>query len=234
MRPLRSARCTWCCATWLVLLGALLLGVAPAAEDPYAAWRQGRADDAARGLQERARQTQEWTAWYDAGLAAAEAGDAGSAAACLLAAHRAAPERTEPLQLLRLEGAKLATTWCEWIGPLALLRGWWACLIAALGGSLLGVAAAGRIDPVWARAGALALLIALVPALAAWHDGRTAWAATLRPTSLRDSAGASVALLPAGTVLHQEAGAAAQALALVELADGRRGLVAADDLGPGH
>jgi hypothetical protein len=230
--------------TALVLSTLLLalLAVAPpqmapamaAAEDPYAAWRQGRPQDAATELEARARLDGAWSTWYDAGLAAEEAGDPGTAAACLLAAHRRAPARAEPLGQLRRHRLGLGRTWCEALGPLAAAgSGWGAAFLALAGGGCLGLALAGRLARSWAWGGALAVAVVLTGAAAQWRDADAPLAAVLRSSALADGAGACVEQLHPG-ILVRTVAPASQGRRLVELADGRRGLIAVRDLADGR
>ncbi len=171
-----------------------------------------------------------WTDAYARGCAAATAGDRGTAAVALLAAHRGAVLRDEPRAALRAIGVALPTTWCEWLGPLAApARGWSGLALCALAGLALGVGLGLRSGRRWALViGGLAML-AVAPGLAAANlDARTPWAVTRTATALFDSGGALLQPLPAGTLVRTGRTVATQVL--VTLDDGRRGLVPSADL----
>jgi hypothetical protein len=215
-------------------------GAAPApaagAGDPYAAWMQGRPQEAIPALLGQAEADQRWTSWYDCGLAAAAAGDP-RAAAWLLTAHHRAPARGEPLVALRAldegAGAALPVQWCERLGPAAALgAGWPEVALLGLLGLGLGWALAA---PRRRRPGALAALAALVlvaPGLsAAWHDRRDGLVAALRDTSLVDSTGAPVAPIAGGTLLRRAPIPPWSGRVLVTAADGQRGWLPLVDIG---
>lgn len=210
----------------LLLAGCTLLTAA----DPYAAWAQGRPAESVPAL--IAAAGERWDGWFDAGLAAAAAGDRGRAVACLARAHDLAPERPEPRDALRALAAPLPATWCERAGPFAAPgQGPLGAALAALAGLCLGGAGLLRRGRQATLALGAALLLAVAPgALALWLDGRTAWTANVRDTSLLDSAGNPLRDLPAGTLLERLPQPAWNGRVVVRMPDGGSAFLATADL----
>lgn len=213
----------------LLALLVLIAGTAPlAAADPYAAWHQGRPAESVPLLRERA-ETGGWAAWFDCGLAAAEAGDRGSAAAWLLEAHRRAPWRREPRQALRVLGADLPATWCERLGGVAWPgTGWTGVLLLAGAGASLGWWLPRRRQAWLPLAAGAAIVVALPGATAAWLDARVPLAAVIRDSALHDSAGVRIATVAAGTLARIEVGDDWQGRVLVRVREARGWLPRAD------
>jgi hypothetical protein len=222
----------------LVLLLVAFAGTIVAADDPYASWMQGRPQESLPALRARAEAGGAWSAWYDCGLAAAAAGDRGTATACLLEARRRAPARPEPLAALRELGAPLPPTWCEHLGRLAWLGAGWAGVTLALAaGLVLGWwatrarrSASGAHGGAWPLVGGIAIVAVLPGAIAVWHDAHEPLVAALRDTALLDSTGAATGDVAAGTVAWQAADQPWNGRVLVRLADGRKGWVSAEDV----
>ena len=213
------AAIAWCC-------GAETL-------DPYAAWAQGRPQEAITALGAVARTTNRWDAWMDLGLAHANAGETGKAAAAFIVAHRSAAERPEPVAALRSLGATPPVTWIERLGPAALPGvGWQGVGLGILAGLGLGWAALGtRRRTAAAVIGTIALVGVLPGQIALRLDSAEPWAATLHESRLYDSAGNPGNPLPAATLVWR-LGEAWSGRIPIELTDGRRGFVPAGDLGP--
>ena len=210
------------------LLFAIVLTL-PAAED--AAWAQGRPVEALPVLLATARTGHAWNQWYDAGLCAAAAGERGRAAACLLAARRAAPERPEPKSTLAVLGIDQPILWTDRLGPLAAPgSGWVAVVLAVIAGSALGgFITARRRSGWWLVAGSVALLAMAPGQVAAWRDHDDPHRATLRDTQLLDATGAPVAPLAAGTVIELLPGEPWAGRIAVHLVDGRAGFLPLGD-----
>jgi hypothetical protein len=207
--------------------------VALAAADPYAAWSQGRPDEAVAPLVASARDSGRWDAWLDAGLAAAAAGQHGPAVASLVQSHDLAPEQPAPRNALRALGVQLPTTWCERVGPIALPgTGWAAVAVLSLAGLGLGLGfGRSRWRPAMLT-GSGALLILAAPGLLAVHlDRSPRWAATVRDTQALDSTGAPIRAVPAGTLLQRSGRTWDQRLG-VTLPDGQACWLPASDLRP--
>ncbi len=204
---------------------------AAAPSDPYAAWMQGRPAEAVPALYARARDSRDWSAWYDCGLAATAAGDAGHAVAWLLAAHRFAPAQAEPLQALRTAGAAMPATWCEHLGPAGWPgRGWSGVALLGASGLLGGWWLTSRARRRWMlNLGGLAALVSAPGAAAAWHDARAPFMAITQDTALVDSTGAAVTPVRAGMLVRREPQPPWNGRALVVLEDGRRGYVPLSD-----
>lgn len=217
-----------------VLLAAILLAGLLAGADPYDAWAQGRPGEAVPELVTLARASGRWDAWLDAGLAAAAAGERGTAAACLAAAHNRAPEQPAPREALRALGAALPATWCERGGPVAAPGlGWSGVVLLGLAGLALGGAAALRRGrTACLLLGGVALLAALPGQAAMLLDGRRSWVAVVRDSAALDSTGTPLRALPAGSLLERAADEVWAGRVLVRLGDGGLAYVAEADLTP--
>ncbi len=217
----------------LLLLAAIVGCLGAETADPYAAWAQGRPQEALAALTAAARASDRWDAWMDLGLAHANAGETGKAAAAFIVAHRAAAERPEPLAALRTIGANPPVTWCERLGPAAWPGvGWPGVGLGILAGCGLGWAALGTRRRGAAAVLGTAALIGILPGQIALRlDAAAPWAATLNECRLYDSAGNPGNPLPAATLVLRR-GEAWSGRIPVELGDGRRGFVPAGDLGP--
>jgi hypothetical protein len=198
--------------------------------DPYGPWSQGRPGESLDLLLSRAKATDRWDAWYDAGLAAAAAGDKGQAVSCLVAAHHRNPVATEPRAALRALDVPLPATWVERAGPIAIPGSGWA------GVALLGVAglALGYGAVRWKRrrlvlAGLAVGMIAAPGVIAVLRDAEVPWAAVVHDTQALDSTGTPIKPLPAGTLVQKEQDATWAGRTVVRLLDGQVVLVAAAD-----
>jgi len=218
----------------LLCLLALCTGASAAApptvEGAYTAWSQGRPAEAADALAEAARRTQRWDVWYDAGLAADEAGRPGHATAYLLRAYRLAPAADAPRHALLARQAALPPSWSDRLGPLSWsARGSGGLLVLAVGALALGLVCSARFPRrKYLLGGASLLLASAIPGLIAaqidgWHTARLA--AILQNSQLLDSTGRSLpdGTLEAGTIVRLEERPPWDDRRLVELADGRRG-----------
>jgi hypothetical protein len=209
-------------------IGLLLMAVqcgSPAADDPYQAWGLGRPQEAMPLLLKQAQQSDHWDAWFDAGVAAAAAGDRGRAVSWLLAAHRLAPERDEPRTALRALGIELPQTWLDRIGPVGWPgSGWPAVLLLATVGIVVGYAclARRRSRPVLAL-GLIAGVVAAPGLVATWLDHRTDIIAVVHATHLPDSAGNPEEAVAAGTPVVRDPQPTWSGRMLVTLLDGKRG-----------
>jgi hypothetical protein len=216
----------WC----LLILCAAFIGVAAA--DPYVAWASGHPADAVPALEDTARTTGRWDAWYDAGLAAAAAGDRTRSAADLLVAHRIAPERDEPRTALRANGTPLPTTWCDQLGPVIWPgTGVAGIVVLGLAGLAVGWAIAGRRARASVGvAGGVLLILAAPGVVATRHDAQQSWAVIAQDTQLLDSTGTPQQPLAAATLVLRDPAPAWAGRALVTLTDGKRGFVAESDV----
>jgi hypothetical protein len=192
----------------LVVLVGLVDGMA-SEPDPYLAWSQGRPAESAPLLLERARSLDSWPAWNDAGLAWAEAGERGLAAACLLRAHHLAPGVSEPLRALGLVADGVRPSWSSRLGPFALLgQGWPALGLAAIAGLALGWSACAQSRRGSALAiGLVALGLVAPAAVADMRDRQQDLAVTLRTVDLVNASGAAITSLDPGTIVRIEPGA---------------------------
>ena len=202
------------------------------AEDPYAAWAQGRPADAVPAL--IANAGDHWDRWYDAGLAAAAAEDRGRAVACLARAMTLAPEEADPRHALRALGVDVPASWHERAGPLALAgQGWSAVIVLTLAGLALGWAVAGRRGQRIAWGGFAVLTLAAAPGLASSVlDSRDTWAGVVRATQLLDHAGVPQMPLEAGSLVRLPTREGWAGRVVVRLRDGREGFVPAVDVNP--
>ena len=198
--------------------------------DPYGPWSQGRPSESLDLLLSRAKATDRWDAWYDAGLAAAAAGDKGQAVSCLVAAHHRNPVAAEPRAALRALDVPLPATWIERAGPIGIPGSGWA------GVALLGVAglALGYGAVRWKRrrlilAGLAVGMIAAPGVIAVLRDAEVPWAAVVHDTQALDSTGAPLKPLPAGTLVQKEQDATWAGRSVVRLLDGQVVLVASAD-----
>jgi hypothetical protein len=204
--------------------------------DPYAAWSQGRPSDSLQQLVARAKDTDHWDAWYDAGLAAHAAGDKGQAAAFLLRAHKRNPVADGPRVALRQMDVPLPETWVERAGPLGLPgRGWLGVGLSALAGLALGYGVARWQNGRFKRRGLLvvgiAVALAIAPGvLAIVSDARQPWVAVIHDTQAMDSTGAPLRPLAAGTLVRREQENAWAGRDVVRLLDGTLVLVASKDV----
>ncbi len=216
-----------------LLLVVMACGHGAETADSYAAWAQGRPQEAIAALGAVARTTNRWDAWMDLGLAHANAGDAGQAAVAFIVAHRTAAERPEPLAALRTVGATPPVTWIERLGPAAWPGvGWPGIGLAIVAGLGLGWAALGtRRRGLTAVIGTIALVGVLPGQIALRLDAAEPWATTLHECRLYDSAGNPGNPLPTATLVRRR-GEAWSGRIPVELIDGRRGFVPTGDLGP--
>lgn len=218
-------------ATLAVVLAST---IASAADGAYAPWSQGRPQESLPALRAAATASGAWDAWLDLGLAAADAGHRGEAAAALLEAHRRAPERPEPRHALAALGSPLPPGWLDRLGPLAMPgTGVVGAVLLGLAGLALGWAIAGRRGRGIAAIGCVALLAAALPGhIARLRDGARALVAVTADTSLLDATGAPLTAVAAGTVLLREPGEPWSRRILVRSADGSlRGWLSLADAG---
>lgn len=198
--------------------------------DPYTPWSQGRPGESLDLLLGRARATDRWDAWYDAGLAAAAAGDKGQAVSCLVAAHRRNPTAEEPRAALRALDVPLPATWVERAGPFSIPgRGWFGVGLFALAGIAAGYGALRWKRKGLVAAGLLLAALATPGVIAALRDSEVPWATLVHDTQALDSTGAPVKSLPAGTLVRKEHDEAWAGRSVVRLLDGSVVLVASAD-----
>ena len=216
--------------------GAVQAGTDPLARsveapaDPYTPWSQGRPGESLDLLLGRARATDRWDAWYDAGLAAAAAGDKGQAVSCMVAAHRRNPAADEPRAALRALDVALPVTWVERAGPFGIPgRGWIGVGLFALAGIAAGYGALRWKRKGLVAAGLLLAAIASPGVVAALRDSEVPWATLVHDTQALDSTGAPVKSLPAGTLVRKEHEEAWAGRSVVRLLDGSVVLVASAD-----
>jgi hypothetical protein len=178
--------------------------------DPYGPWSQGRPGESLDLLLGRAKATDRWDAWYDAGLAAAAAGDKGQAVSYLVTAHRRNPAASEPRDALRALDVPLPATWVERAGPLALPgRGWTGVALLAIAGLAFGYGLVRWQNGRWKRrglavAGLVSALIAAPGIAAVMSDADVPWATVIHDTQALDSTGTPIKALPAGTLVIKE------------------------------
>jgi len=218
---------------WLVLLVALVMPLlAAGADDPYAAWMQGRPAESVTDLLEQASLHQRWSDWYDCGLAAAAAGERGLASYGLLRAHALEPQRSEPLEALRSQGITLPPGWCERLGVIADPgAGWLGGALLLVAGLMFGLRVARPLPRGLVAAGVACLALAAPGVISAWHDAENPFLAVVSDTALLDSTGAVLSPVPAGTVVRQEDVRPWDGRVLV-LVDGRRGWIPLVDTHP--
>jgi hypothetical protein len=200
------------------------------AGDPYGPWIQGRPGESLDLLLGRAKSTDRWDAWYDAGLAAAAAGDKGQAVSCLVTAHRHNPAAEEPRAALRALDVPLPATWVERSGPFALPGvGWAGVALVGVAGLALGYGLIRRKRAGLVLAG-LAVAGAAAPGvIAVIRDADVPWVAVLHDTQALDSTGAPIKALPAGTLVQKEQEEPWAGRMVVRLLDGQVVLVACAD-----
>ena len=198
--------------------------------DPYTPWSQGRPGESLDLLLGRARTTDRWDAWYDAGLAAAAAGDKGQAVSCLVAAHRRNPAASEPREALRALDVPLPATWVERAGPFGIPgTGWIGVALLGVAGLALGYGVVRRRRGGLILAG-FALMGAAAPGVVAvLRDAEVPWAAVVHDTQALDSTGAPIRALPAGTLVRKEQDEPWAGRSVVRLLDGQVVLVASAD-----
>lgn len=207
-----------------------LASSAEAPTDPYTPWSQGRPGESLDLLLGRARATDRWDAWYDAGLAAAAAGDKGQAVSYLVAAHRRNPAADEPRAALRALDVALPVTWVERAGPFGIPgRGWIGVGLFALAGIAAGYGALRWKRKGLVAAGLLLAAIATPGVVAALRDSEVPWATLVHDTQALDSTGVPVKSLPAGTLVRTEHEEAWAGRSVVRLLDGSFVLVASAD-----
>ncbi len=198
--------------------------------DLYGPWSQGRPAESLDLLLGRAKTTDRWDAWYDAGLAAAAAGDKGQAVSCLVTAHRRNPAAAEPRDALRALDVPLPATWVERAGPLGIPgSGWAGVVLFAVAGSLIGFGAIRWRKKGLFIAGAGVALLAAPGVFAALRDADVPWATVVHDTQALDSTGAPVGPLAAGTLVRQEQTEPWAGRTVVRLLDGKVVLVAQAD-----
>lgn len=198
--------------------------------DLYGPWSQGRPAESLDLLLGRAKATDRWDAWYDAGLAAAAAGDKGQAVSCLVAAHVRNPAAAAPRDALRALDVPLPVTWVERAGPLGLPgSGWAGVVLFAVAGSLIGYGAFRWQKKGVFIAGAGVALLAAPGVFAALRDAEVPWAAVVHDTQALDSTGAPLRSLPAGTLVRQEQAEPWAGRKVVRLLDGQVVMVAQGD-----
>ena len=222
---MRALPCLPARAATLIAVLALALPWSCGADDPYAAWGHGRPQDAIAPLHQRASASDRWDAWLDLGLAAIAAGRRNDGTAWLLAAHRRAPERSEPRQALRTLDVVPPVGWLDRLGPLALPgTGWTGLTLITLAGALLGYGLGARRWRMQALLIGAGLALIALPGRIAWeHDQGRLLVATVRDSQLYDSAGRPIAAIAAGTVLEQETAEVWAERILVHDGEGRRG-----------
>ena len=198
--------------------------------DLYGPWSQGRPAESLDLLLGRAKATDRWDAWYDAGLAAAAAGDKGQAVSCLVAAHVRNPAAAAPRDALRALDVPLPVTWVERAGPLGLPgSGWAGVVLFAIAGSLIGYGAFRWQKKGVFIAGAGVALLAAPGVFAALRDAEVPWAAVVHDTQALDSTGAPLQKLYAGTLVRQEQAEPWAGRKVVRLLDGQVVMVAQGD-----
>ena len=223
----------------LALPLGLLVGLAwlaphamQAADDPYAAWMQGRPAESVTDLLEQASLHQRWSDWYDCGLAAAAAGERGLASYGLVRAHALEPQRAEPLAALRSQGITLPPGWCERLGVLVLPgAGWLGGALLVVAGLVLGLRVTRPLPRGRVAAGVVCLVVAAPGVISTWHDAANPFLAVVSDTALLDSTGAVLSPVAAGTVVRQEDERPWDGRVLV-LVDGRRGWIPLVDTHP--
>ncbi len=203
--------------------------------DPYAPWSQGRPGESLDLLLGRARSTDRWDAWYDAGLAAAAAGDKGQAVSYLVTAHQRNPAAAQPRDALRALEVPLPTTWLERAGPLGIPgSGWAGVALMGVAGLALGYGLV-RLRRTPGRRGAVIVgafglaAIAAPGVIATLSDAEVPWITVVHDTQALDSTGAPIKALPAGTLVRREPGDAWAGRAPVRLDDGKVVLIALRD-----
>ena len=205
---------------------------AQGADDPYAAWMQGRPAESVTDLLEQASLHQRWSDWYDCGLAAAAAGERGLASYGLVRAHALEPQRQEPLEALRSQGITLPPGWCERLGVLAIPgAGWLGGALVLVAGLVLGLRMTRPLPRGLLTAGVVCLVVAAPGAIGTWHDAANPFLAVVSDTALLDSTGAVLSPVPAGMVVRQEDARPWDGRVLV-LVDGRRGWIPLVDTHP--
>lgn len=198
--------------------------------DLYGPWSQGRPAESLDLLLGRAKATDRWDAWYDAGLAAAAAGDKGQAVSCLVAAHVRNPAAAAPRDALRALDVPLPITWVERAGPFGVPgSGWAGVVLFALAGGLIGYGAFRWQKKGVFIAGAGVALLAAPGVFAALRDAEVPWAAVVHDTQALDSTGAPLRSLPAGTLVRQEQSEPWAGRTVVRLLDGQVVMVAQGD-----
>lgn len=213
----------------LLLLTVFACGIA--AEDPYALWQNDRAAEALPLLRAEATRSDDWQAWYDAGLCAAAVEQRGLAVGHLLAAHVRAPWRPEPQQALLSLGVTPPAGWLTWLGPLAWPgTGWLAVMLAGLAGCASALALRRRRRAAWLTLAVVLILVVAPGFIATLHDQARPLAVLRDDGHLLDATGRNVQALPAGTIVLLSAEAPWQERWLVALPDGTRGYVPESDL----
>lgn len=221
--------------TCLALQAGTDPGEREATADPYGPWSQGRPGESLDLLLGRAKATDRWDAWYDAGLAAAAAGDKGQAVSYLVAAHRRNPAAAEPREALRALDVPLPATWVERAGPLGIPgRGWAGVGLLGVAGLAFGYGLCRWQGGRWKRkglafTGVAAALIAAPGVFAVMSDAEVPWAAVVHDTQALDSTGAPLKALPAGTLVQKQQDEAWAGRSVVKLMDGQVVLVASAD-----
>ena len=236
MKTLRSAACR--ILPFLILILAIQVSAVagndagPRIEsgDPYGPWIQGRPGESLDLLLGRAKTTDRWDAWYDAGLAAAAAGDKGQAVSYLVTAHRRNPAAEEPRAALRALDVPLPATWVERSGPFALPGvGWPGVALLGIAGLALGYGLIRRKRVSLVLAG-LAVTVAAAPGvIAVIRDAKVPWVAVVHDTQALDSTGTPIKALPAGTLVQKEQEEPWAGRTVVRLLDGQVVLVASAD-----
>jgi hypothetical protein len=210
----------------LVLL-ALLASPVAGAEDPYATWRQGRPQEAWPGLLRSAAAGDDWRDWFDAGLAAHDAGRDGIAVACLARSFVRDPTRTEPRIAIAEITGRSPDSWTARCGPFAgIARGWTGAIWILLTGLGLGYGLRGRRWRGAALAGGGVLLALFLPVrLAVERDLRLPLLVAVEDCALADTTGRWQADIAAGTLLHHDRSTAWGDRHHVRLPDGSTGFV---------
>ena len=110
------------------LMAVLCLSVSAASgsdlDQAYQSWANGLPQEAAVAIHHQA--DDDWTRWFDAGLAYHEAGLRVEAITCLVEAYRLNPAAQEPRGMLAELGVTLPHGWYQTFGPMALPQmPWW-------------------------------------------------------------------------------------------------------------
>ena len=219
-----------CCLMSGFLTAGTDLGERTAPADLYGPWSQGRPAESLDLLLGRARTTDRWDAWYDAGLAAAAAGDKGQAVSCLVAAHVRNPAAAAPREALRALDVPFPITWVERAGPFGIPgTGWAGVILFAVAGGLIGYGAFRWQKKGIFIAGAGVALLAAPGVLAVLRDAEVPWTAVVHDTQALDSTGAPLRSLPAGTLVRQEQAEPWAGRTVVRLLDGQVVLVPQGD-----
>ncbi len=219
-----------CCLSSVFLAAGTDTGERSVPTDLYGPWSQGRPAESLDLLLGRARTTDRWDAWYDAGLAAAAAGDKGQAVSCLVAAHVRNPAAAAPRDALRALDVALPVTWVERAGPFGIPgTGWAGVVLFAVAGSLIGYGAFRWQKKGVFIAGAGVALLAAPGVFAVLRDAEVPWAAVVHDTQALDSTGAPLRSLPAGTLVRQEQVEPWSGRTVVRLLDGQVVMVAQGD-----